>query len=154
MGKSVMLAYVLFVLSCDYFVEADETSGSRRLVPLGDKVNDLRLPVHAKRSIVAFGMSQKQVSVLRSLWRHFVQLFGSLESGHLLHFHQPSFKLWDAVIPDECNVLVVDEAHDLPLEAQRIIAGWKNVEGETRYLLVACDRHQRLRAFRSRRHDH
>lgn len=145
MGKSVMLAYILFVLSCDYYVEADETTGTRRLVPLGSNERDLGLPPHARRSIVAFGMSQKQVSILRALWRHFVQLFGALDNGHLLHFHQPTFKVWDAVVPDECNVLAVDEAHDLPLEAQRIIAGWKNVEDETRYLLVACDRHQRLR---------
>ncbi len=149
MGKSVMLAYVLFVLSCDYCVEADDTSGARRLVSLGQKANDLRLPEHALRSIVAFGMSQKQVGVLQSLWRHFVRVFGSLENGHLLHFHQPTFKQWDAIIPDECNVLVVDEAHDLPLEAQRIIARWKGEEDDERdqrrYLLVACDRHQRLR---------
>ena len=39
----------------------------------------------------------------------------------------------------------MDEAHDLPLTAQHIVAGWKNTADETRYLLVACDRHQRLR---------
>jgi hypothetical protein len=149
MGKSVMLAYVLFVLSCDYCVEADDTSGARRLVHLGQRSDDLCLPKHALRSIVAFGMSQKQVGVLQSLWRHFVRVFGSLENGHLLHFHQPTFKQWDAIIPDECNVLIVDEAHDLPIEAQRIIARWKGEEDDEgdqrRYLLVACDRHQRLR---------
>lgn len=148
MGKSVMLAYVLFVLSCDAYVEADDSTGSRRLTPLGSRADELGLPAHAKRSIVAFGMSQKQVSVLQALWRHFVRLFGSLENGHLLHFHQPAFRVWDAAIPDECNILVVDEAHDLKIEAQRIVAGWKNEsEGDStqcRYLLVACDRHQRL----------
>ena len=145
MGKSVMLAYILFVLSCNYYIEADDITGVRKLIPLSKKTGDLQLPDHAQRSIVAFGFSQKQVSVLQAFWLHFVRLFGSLEDGHLLHFHQPTFRLWDASIPDECNVLIVDEAHDLTLEAQHIIANWKNEEPERRYLLVACDRHQRLR---------
>lgn len=145
MGKSVMLAYILFVLSCDYFVEADEVSGTKRLSPLAPRAAALNLPKHSRRSIAAFGMSLKQVDILQGLWRNFVSLFGGIDGGHLLHFHQPVFKKWDAKIPDECNILVFDEAHDLPLNAQRIIAGWKNEESDSRYLLVACDRHQRLR---------
>ena len=145
MGKSVMLAYILFVLSCDFYVKADDTTGKRALLPFAERAASLGLPPHSQRSMVAFGMSQKQVAVLQVLWRHFVRLFGSLENGHLLHFHQPVFRVWDAKIPDECNVLAVDEAHDLKLAAQHIIRDWKNEDSESRYLLVACDRHQRLR---------
>ena len=145
MGKSVLLAYILFALSCDYFVDADDSSGTRRLLPFADRANALGLSKHAARSITVFGMSHKQVRVLEHLWQHFVEHFGGLENGHLLHFHQPAFRVWDADIPDECNVLVVDEAHDLAPEAQDIIAAWKNDDPENRYLLVACDRHQRLR---------
>lgn len=145
MGKSVMLAYSLFVLSCDYYVEADETDGTRRLIPFAKEAGELGFPPHALRSITAFGLSQKQVRVLEATWRHFVRLFGALENSHLLHFHQPMFRLWDATIPDECNILVIDESHDLKPEAHRIVAGWKDEDSEKRYLLVACDRHQRLR---------
>lgn len=145
MGKSVMLAYILFVLSCDFFVDADDADGRRKLVPFREKASDFGIPVHSARSITAFAMSQKQVRVLEMFWRDFVRLFGSLGDGHLLHFQQPAFRVWDAKIPDECNVLVVDEAHDLKIEAQQIIASWKNEEPDHRYLVVACDRHQRLR---------
>ncbi len=145
MGKSVILAYALFVLACDWFVDSDASTGQRVLKTFAEKAAELKIASHPKRAICAVAMSAKQIETLKTLWEHFREIFGAIAEGNALSFNQPVFKQWDGGIPDDCNVLLIDEAHDLNEGAQAIVARWRNEAPAERYLLIACDRHQKLR---------
>lgn len=146
MGKSVLLAYAMFVLSSDRMVVADAENGNRRLESFTTEAARLGVPTHQDRAICAVAMSVKQTQVLQSMWKYFVDSFSSLDGNTGLQFQHPVFKTWDDEDIDEsCNILLIDEAHDLSPHAQKKISGWKNSDPTSRYLLIACDRHQKLR---------
>ncbi|HEX4084353.1 MAG TPA: hypothetical protein VHY22_05545 [Chthoniobacteraceae bacterium] len=145
MGKSVVLAYALFVLASDWYVEHQADTNQTILKSFSQKAKDLEIPPHSKRSICAVAMSAKQIETLENLWKYFVDVFSAMDGGNNIHFNKPIFRQWDGSIPDDCNVLVIDEAHDLNAGAQAIVANWKQEAPDARYLLIACDRHQKLR---------
>lgn len=156
MGKSVLLAYLLFVLATDSEVSVEDEDNelfTRQLVPFGQAAEKLGLPAHRKRNICVLGIKPKQVEVLREFWQRFQSEFEKLADAGSLRVNSPTFGLWEGEIPENCNVLIIDEAHDLDEESQRTIAAWTrdDEEGELkRYLAIACDRHQKLRLVGAR----
>lgn len=57
----------------------------------------------------------------------------------------PRVELWNDFGAIKADVLLVDEAHDLTASAQTKIREWWQQGNGRRYLILACDRHQRLR---------
>jgi negative regulator of replication initiation len=150
MGKSALLAYSLFVLATDQQVALDATDlaiFSRRLESFQQKAVGLGLPPLMHRSIHAVAFKQKQVDVLRSFWERYRREFSVLGNASELRFNEPVFRRWNGTIAEECNVLLIDEAHDLDLASQQRVAEWlRDSDSERpRYLVIACDRHQKLR---------
>lgn len=78
--------------------------------------------------------------------------FGSMGDNATFRVVPPIFRRWDGVIPPDCNVLVIDEAHDLDEPSQAQIAKWHSNadQDHPRYLAIACDRHQKLRLIGTR----
>jgi negative regulator of replication initiation len=91
----------------------------------------------------------KQLQVLEHYWELFAAEYAQLEDGGSLRFQRPNFQKWRTSIPEDCNVLLIDESHDLDAEDQRAVKTWLDPEDGTerppRYLAIACDRHQKLR---------
>jgi hypothetical protein len=143
MGKSVLLAYSLFVLTTDRRIQAQ--GEGRQLVDFGALAAQLNLPPLGQRRIYAFALKEKQRNVLEVLFRRFVDEFSALTKGSDLGIRRPEIRVWNGIIPPDCHVLVLDEAHDLSAAHARQIADWTNEPGQKRYLLIACDRHQKLR---------
>jgi hypothetical protein len=147
MGKSVLLAYGLFVFASDKQVvpNPDGADGPWRLESFDERAAEIGLPDLADRSIFAMARKEKQVRGLEELWTRFVAEYSKLESSLNVRFNRPVFRRWDGEIPAECNVLVIDEAHDIPPEHHDRIAQWIHAGDVPRYLAIACDRHQLLR---------
>lgn len=150
MGKSGLLAYSLFVLATDQHVSVSDTDlaiFSRQLKSFTEKAAALGVPPLMQRVIHAVSLKQKQVDVLRAFWERYRREFSSLAAANELQFNEPVFSRWTGTIPDNCNVLLIDEAHDLDLASQQRVAEWLNdsAPDRQRYLAIACDRHQKLR---------
>jgi hypothetical protein len=143
MGKSVLLAYSLFVLTTDRRVEAQ--GNHKQLVNFSEQAAQLNLPPLGQRRVYAFALKEKQRQVIEILFRRFVDDFSPLSQDHDLGIRRPAIRLWTGKIPEDCHVLVLDEAHDLSSAHAKLISDWVNVPGQKRYLLIACDRHQKLR---------
>jgi len=143
MGKSVLLAYSLFVLTTDRRVEAQ--GNHKQLVNFSEQAAQLNLPPLGRRRVYAFALKEKQRQVIEILFRRFVDDFSPLSQDHDLGIRRPAIQLWTGKIPEDCHVLVLDEAHDLSSAHAKLISDWVNVPGQKRYLLIACDRHQKLR---------
>ncbi len=143
MGKSVLLAYSLFVLTTDRRVEAQ--GNHKQLVNFSEQAAQLNLPPLGQRRVYAFALKEKQRQVIEILFRRFVDDFSPLSQDHDLGIRRPAIQLWTGKIPEDCHVLVLDEAHDLSSAHAKLISDWVNVPGQKRYLLIACDRHQKLR---------
>ena len=143
MGKSVLLAYSLFVLTTDRRVEAE--GHHKQLVTFAEQAAQLNLPPLGQRRVYAFALKEKQRQVIETLFRRFVDDFSPLSKDHDLGIRRPVIRLWTGKIPEDCHVLVLDEAHDLSSAHAKLISDWVNAPGQKRYLLIACDRHQKLR---------
>jgi negative regulator of replication initiation len=147
MGKSVLLAYALFVFAADrrVAVATDARENIRSLGDFSDAAREIGLPLHGDRVIYAMAKKDKQLQVLEHYWELFAAEYSQLEEGGSLRFQRPIFQKWRGTIPEDCNVLLIDESHDLDSDDQVAVATWLNTEGATRYLAIACDRHQKLR---------
>jgi len=145
MGKSVLLAYCLYSFSSDVAVEVKNNTCT--LLSFSEKSTHLNLPTFDRRKIYAFAVKKKQIDALEGYWQKIKRQITSLNEHFQPGLRPPTFKQWNGEIPIDCNLLVIDEAHDLSLEDQRTIAEWVQ-EGQRkalkRYLLVACDRNQAL----------
>lgn len=144
MGKSVLLAYATSVFACDYkLVEKDRrtalTSHEARSKELGIK------PL-TQRNVCVFAMKPKQRNVLESLYATFVRDLSEEAPSGDLYFLKPRFDVWmdEKGVPKGCNVLVIDESHDLSEVGQELVREWHE-SSEEHYLLLACDRHQKIR---------
>jgi hypothetical protein len=147
MGKSVLLAYSAAVLSSGY--ELAQFQGDPFLVKANKTFESIKFVSGTDRtSIAIMAMSAKQLANLEHWFSLFVQRFQRLDTEGMVRFRPPEFVLcrgkesfgakakgWAA--------LLVDEAHDLPAYAAQEIASLYNDGGL--YLIVACDRHQKLR---------
>lgn len=143
MGKSVLLAYSLFVFSTNRRVATQD--GRKELADFSEQASSMGLPPPGQRRVYAFALKEKQRHVLSTLYRRFVDEFAPLSEEADLGFRHPDIRLWDGKIPPDCHVLVIDEAHDLSASHAATVAAWINTSGKQRYLLIACDRHQKLR---------
>ncbi len=143
MGKSVLLAYSLFVLTTNRRV--DVRNGQRALVDFTKEGAAINLPPLGQRGVYAFAMKEKQRQVISVLYRRFVDEFAMLSKDVDLGVSRPVIRVWNGTIPSDCQVLIIDEAHDLSAADATKLATWANATGQQRYLLIACDRHQKLR---------
>ncbi len=146
MGKSVLLAYALFVFSSNrrVAIAPDARDSTRSLLDFSETAQEIGLPPHGERVIYAAAKKDKQLQVLEHYWELFAAEYSQLEDGGSLRFQRPVFRKWSLPIPEDCNVLLIDESHDLDADDQTAVATWLKSEG-TRYLAIACDRHQKLR---------
>ena len=143
MGKSVLLAYSLFVFSTNRRVEIQ--NGRKVLADFSNPALQMGLPALGQRGVYAFALKEKQRQVLSVLYRRFVEEFSPLSVDADLGVRRPAIRLWDGQIPSDCQVLIIDEAHDLSVAHAATVAAWANAPDQQRYLLIACDRHQKLR---------
>ena len=143
MGKSVLLSYSLFCLTTDRRVQMD--NGTKSLVDFASTANALGISPLGQRGVYAFALKEKQRAVIDVLYRRFVDEFSSLSKISDLGIRRPVIRVWNGKIPDDCHVLVLDEAHDLPAKDAKVVADWLNTADKPRYLVIACDRHQKLR---------
>ena len=147
MGKSVLLAYTLFVFASDrrVVISDPDKPESRTLEDFSSRAAEIGLPAVHDRVIYATARKEKQLDALRFYWDLFVERYSRLSDRLGLQTQQPIFQKWGGGIPEDCNVLLIDEAHDLDITDQSQVASWLNAEETTRYLAIACDRHQKLK---------
>jgi hypothetical protein len=141
MGKSVLLAYTACVLASDREL-ASEGDGYR-LESFHEKSARCRIPPVDERRIVVYSMRSKQLEALERLYQEFLSQFRDAQNQRV-QIAKPVFKMWSdqEAIPEDANVLLIDECHDLPPQGQKKLAKWYEAG---RYLVVAVDRHQKLR---------
>lgn len=145
MGKSVLLAYSTSVFACDHNLKTEE-DGCITLASFKPRSNELGLKPKTQRNICVFAMKPKQKSVLESLYATFVRHLMDEDFNDELNFLKPRFDVWmdEKGVPNGCNILVIDESHDLTDVGQEIVREWHK-SSEEHYLLLACDRHQKIR---------
>jgi len=142
MGKSVLLAYSIFVFASDYAVYFDNDKPI-----LNPFKEDSKLPSFNKRKIYAYAVKTKQIKALEFYYQQISEQIMRMTSDSIA-LQQPIFRLWKGNIPKDCTILVIDESHDLSIDDQHTIANWIKRDDDTsirRYLLVACDRNQALK---------
>lgn len=148
MGKSVLLAYSLFVFASDRQVVVDTTSQDdiRFLKDYSQKTRQIGLPEYGRRNIYVVARKEKQLSVIEHFWNRFVAEYSLLDEGLSLRFQKPVFRRWSRSLlnNEDCNVLLIDESHDLDADDQAAVREWHGFDKEPRYLAIACDRHQKL----------
>jgi hypothetical protein len=143
MGKSYLLAYAMAVIASDRQIAHD---ASRRMATLSAfDASQLSMPLLSQRRILVFALKPKQKEIIERAWQKIRQRFDDLNPNEHVPFARIDFAIWKNVIPAGYNVLLIDEAHDLTPDAQKTIAGWLNQPETTRYLVIACDRYQKLR---------
>lgn len=147
MGKSVLLAYSMFVLTTYQQMglngnnKLEAKSFSKTASAIG--LNGETLPI-----VRAFALKERQRQVLETVYLKFFEDFAAFLQSDALQFRRSSVELWAGSIPDDTEVLVIDEAHDLNSEDCRIVADWANRPGK--FLMIACDRYQKLRIMGSK----
>ncbi|MBU1020418.1 MAG: hypothetical protein KJ847_04325, partial [Firmicutes bacterium] len=142
MGKSVLLAYSIFVFGTDHAVYFD--NGEPKLKPFRERE---MLPPKNNRWIFVYAVKKKQIDILQSYYNSIFKYTSQMINTQLQPL-QPIFKQWKGKIDKKCNILIIDEAHDLSVQDQRLIADWINLNSSNpqgKYLLVACDRNQSLK---------
>jgi len=144
MGKSVLLAYSIYVFASNYKVVHKD--GNRELINFEDKSRNIGLPTHRDRRIYVYAVKKKQIDTLKAYWEKIKKQISLINPDSRPHLQNPVFKQWQGEITKDCNVLVIDESHDLSYEHQQVVAKWINQRNNTsKYLLVTCDRNQALK---------
>lgn len=145
MGKSVLLAYAMQVFITDMtIVDRRGDSTFRDLNSFEEKAKEIGLVPINERQVWLVAQSEKQRDSLIEMHKSFCAEYSKI--NEFTHFQRvsPQIKLWSEIDSlESCNVLLIDEAHDLSLGAQEKIREWHNA-GKKRYLAVAIDRHQKL----------
>lgn len=142
MGKSVLLAYTVAVLSTDYVIHMNE-DGRKVLVQFKNNVDSI--PSHSDRAIRVYSLNQKQLDILKYYWEYFILEYRKVDPSLPFKIVNPVFEIWSSDSLIDGNVCCIDEAHDLDLQSQHIISKWILSKTNKRYLVIACDRHQKLR---------
>ena len=143
MGKSVLLGYAASVLSCGS--ELIYANGKPQIKSAGSRLADMKFDA-SLGSLGVFAMTQRQLDNLRYWFDYFCSIFRSLDTRNDLRFRRPEFRLCRSMADLEekpWSAVLLDEAHDLPQNAaKRLVFRHKK---DRFYLMLACDRHQRLR---------
>ena len=145
MGKSVLLGYAAAVLcsgyTLSYSLGEPTVKSANYLKGIGFN------PTSQRGLVVVMAMSTKQLKNVENWYGFFAEQLRDGRVGEAISFRKPEFiqcrsadsflraKYWAA--------LLIDEAHDLKAYAEREIAESYRKGGM--YLVVACDRHQKLR---------
>ncbi len=142
-GKSVLLAYSTAVFASGR--EIVDSSGSLALGSFEARGSEKGMPALATRTIHVLAMKPKQCQVLEELYARFVRNFLELSETDL-PFLKPAFGVWSDTegVPKGCNVLLLDESHDLSSAGQDAVRVWHE-SSPLHYLALACDRHQKIR---------
>ncbi len=146
MGKSVLLIYATMVLITDRFVDTLR-DGSRFLQAFAEGAAKAGLTPLEKRRVWVISHTEKQRDMLERMFVRFTELFSELDSYNEYRRVKPEFHVFSDVSTIDCNVLLVDEAHDLGPDGEKRVCDWHSEESG-RYLVIACDRHQKLRLAR------
>lgn len=143
MGKSYLLAYAMAVIASDRQITHDP---AQRLATLAVfDATQLGMPPLAHRRILVYALKPKQKEIIERAWKKIHQRFDDLNPIGHVPFARIDFAVWKNAIPPEYNVILIDEAHDLTPESQKAIGSWLNQPETSRYLVIACDRYQKLR---------
>lgn len=146
MGKSVLLAYTAAVICSGHgvsrFEGEDFVHEEKKLEKLQLKLDD------PDQVVVVMAMSGKQMENLKGWFYFFVERFRRLDKLGQIRVLQPEFELCRdgekvRKVCQRASALLVDEAHDLKEFAAKAISEGHIERGF--YLVVACDRHQKLR---------
>jgi hypothetical protein len=147
MGKSVLLAYAVAVLSTGYMIR--RVQGDFYGDMADQKFEKMRFNPDPKAGrIIVMAMSQKQLDNLRGWYDDFAKKLSKASKMQRPYLEAvPEFVLFRkekgfSGIQD-CRALIIDESHDLPSQAAEELASLCS-DGSP-YLMLACDRHQRLR---------
>ena len=144
MGKSVLLAYALQVFITNMEI-VSRIYHERDLNSFEEKAAEIGLPRIEDRQIWVVAQTEKQKDSLMVMHQAFCREYGRINPFSHFQKVSPRILLWSEI--DEiklCNVLMVDESHDLSSAAQDKIRKWHESKTNN-YLVVACDRHQKLR---------
>ena len=106
MGKSVLLAYSLFVLTTNRRVEIK--NGQRSLIDFSTEATAISLPPLGQRGVYTFALKEKQRLVLAGLHRRFLDEFAPLSKDVDLGVSRPAILLWSGRIPGRCKTLSVN----------------------------------------------
>jgi hypothetical protein len=143
MGKSVLLIYVTMVLITDRTIDALR-DGTRFLQSYAGEAARLGLAELEKRRVWVLAHTEKQRNMLERMFERFNELYGEVDSYNEFRRVKPEFHVFSEVTAIDCNVLLVDEAHDLGKEGEKRVRDWHE-SAPGNYLIIACDRHQKLR---------
>lgn len=149
MGKSVLLAYALCAFSTDHQLVLRK-NGELQLVAVD--LQRQKLPPLQQRKIVVFSLKEKQRRIIEHFWKHLIDDFQAYDHENVLQIQRPNIRRWQLGEEIDGNVVLIDEAHDLSDEAQNKITSWLNEDPDSRYLVIACDRHQKLRLIGDSNH--
>lgn len=145
MGKSVLLAYISYVLSSRRELSLIDTPGfGGEAFPVDDKFNWL-----PSRRILFCGMHHKQREMLKVLWNRFEQVYMD-RSGERFACLIPNFEVMKKTLSlNDYDIILVDEAHDLGEEnGLSELVEWinKSTSSNPRLLVLGCDRHQMIKS--------
>jgi hypothetical protein len=147
MGKSVLLAYSAAVLCTGYMIRRVQQDYYGDPADLKFEKMGFNPDPKAGRVIV-MAMSQRQLDNLREWYEEFSKKLSKASKMRREYAESaPEFVLFRrekgfSGITD-CRALLIDESHDLPPEAsEELVSLCRNAQ---LYLMLACDRHQRLR---------
>lgn len=139
MGKSVLLAYSLLVFATDRCLDKD----GRDFLSFEKMAAKLGLPPLSERRVYAYALREKQRRVIESQFQLFAGEFMAKDWKLCFGIRRPPIHLWKGAIPSDCNVLLLDEVHDLSADDLKVIADWHQ-QAPDHYLVVAADRFQKL----------
>lgn len=150
MGKSVLLAYAAAVF-CSGYRFHEYATGEAYTGPATDIFEKTGFDEDKKLSIGILAMSEKQLSNLKIWFQFFVTSFQEKDEVGQIRFRRPSFVLvrtLDELKNKKWSALFVDECHDITPAAERAMVESHKKNGF--YLVVACDRHQKLALVNSK----
>jgi hypothetical protein len=144
MGKSVLLVYATMALITDRCI-AVLKEGTRYLNSMEEHFQKIGLTQLEKRHVWVVAHTDKQRKMLEQMFARFNDLYSDIDPYIESRRVKPQFRVFGELpqIDDDCNVLLVDEAHDLTPDWERRVREWHEKPGN--YLVIACDRHQKLR---------
>jgi hypothetical protein len=159
-GKSVLLAYSLAALATDLRILHDKAREETTVQPCPGFL-PAGIPRFDDRKIHAFAMSRFQLDALQRTFENFVTLITRHNQGVRPKVLPVHFGIWKGSVPSGCNILAIDEAHDLDDASQKSIAAWHLSPAPSkaspaqakppeptrseRYLIIALDRQQQIR---------
>jgi hypothetical protein len=147
MGKSVLLVYATMALITERRIGMLK-DGTRFLQSTEEHSQKIGLAPLEKRHVWVVAHTDKQRKMLEQMFARFNDIYSNIDPYIESRRVKPQFRVFGEISAiDDCNVLLVDEAHDLGPDWESRVRQWHESQpGNYRnYLVIACDRHQKLR---------